>query len=259
VTQGEKTLFASDFTKGSEGWKAVHGDWKVQDGAFRQSGGGDNLFAIAGDPSWSEYTYTLKARKLGGAEGFLIMFQVKDEKNWVWWNIGGWSNSKHAVERSKDGSKTTLGREAGGNVETGRWYDIKVELKGGKATCSLGGKKIHSVDLGQAHGPRFYALGGKDEKTGQIIIKVVNGSATPTATTFKVSGAAGIGAKARVFTLAGEKPTGKMPVPPPTDENTLEEPTKVVPVESSFDGAGPEFRYTVKPYSLTILRLKAGK
>ena len=50
-----------------------------------------------------------------------------------------------------------------------------------------------------------------------------------------------------------------MPVAPPTDANTLDEPAKVVPVESSFDGAGPEFKYTVKPYSLTILRVEAGK
>ena len=38
-----------------------------------------NLRAIAGDKSWKDYTLTLKARKLGGAEGFLILFNVQDE------------------------------------------------------------------------------------------------------------------------------------------------------------------------------------
>ena len=34
---------------------------------LRQNGNADNVRAIAGDKSWTDYTYTLKARKLGGA------------------------------------------------------------------------------------------------------------------------------------------------------------------------------------------------
>ena len=68
----------------------------------------------------------------------------------------------------------------------------------------------------------------------------------PLDTTIRITGAAKLKPKARVITLAGDQPS---------DENTLEDPTKVVPVESTFDGVAPEFNYTLKPYSLTILRI----
>ncbi|KAB2639937.1 MAG: hypothetical protein DVB25_04755 [Verrucomicrobia bacterium] len=92
----------------------------------------------------------------------------------------------------------------------------------------------------------LYALGGKDETTGQIIIKALNPGATAMETVFKINGAEKLKPKARVVTLAGEKPG---------DENTLDEPNKVVPVESTFDGVAPQFQYTLKPYSLTVLRI----
>ncbi|HEY3320355.1 MAG TPA: alpha-L-arabinofuranosidase C-terminal domain-containing protein [Planctomycetota bacterium] len=246
VTQGDKTLFASDFSKGTEGWKLSGSSWKVQDGALRQTGNGNGDRATTCDVNWTDYTYTLKARKTGGAEGFLIAFHVQDEKNLVWWNIGGWGNKRHGIEQHKDGGKHPLGNSVDGSIETGKWYDIKVDVKAGKAECSIDGKVVQTVNLvAQSSRQRFYALGGKDEKTGQIIIKAVNGTAGAVETTFKISGAEKISPKARVITLSGQ----------PTDENSLDEPTKVAPVESSFDGAGAEFKYSVKPYSLTIFRL----
>jgi alpha-L-arabinofuranosidase len=103
-----------------------------------------------------------------------------------------------------------------------------------------------SLADGAAPKPGVYALGGRDEKSGQIIIKAVNPGSEPLDTTIRIEGAKKLKPKARVITLAGEKPT---------DENTLDKPNQVVPVESLFEGVGPEFRYTLKPYSLTILRI----
>jgi alpha-L-arabinofuranosidase len=45
----------------------------------------------------------------------------------------------------------------------------------------------------------------------------------------------------------------------PADENTLDEPTRVVPVEKIIENAGARFKHTFPPNSLTILRLKASK
>ena len=94
VTKGDQTLFAGDFSKDSEGWKTVHGQWKVKDGALQQTSNDSDCLATAGDPSWTDYTLTLKARKLGGNEGFLIIFNVQDENELMWWNLGGWGNTK---------------------------------------------------------------------------------------------------------------------------------------------------------------------
>jgi len=250
VEQDGKTLFACDFGKGTEGWKLLGGDWKAREGALRQSSRDSNVRATTGDPDWTDYTYTLKARKTGGDEGFLVMFQVKNEQDFTWWNIGGWGNTRHAIEQSVVGAKRQVGDSPTGSVETGRWYDIKVEVKGNELACYLDGKLIQRGKLEPQTLPGIYALGGKNEKTGQIIIKAVNPGSAPLNTTFRIEGAAKLKPKARVLTLASAKPT---------DENTLDEPNKVVPVELAFEGAAPEFQYSLKPYSLTIFRIDTAR
>ena len=70
VTRNGKVLYQSDFAAGTDGWKFLNGDWTVQDDALRQTSSAVNIRAIVGDKSWNNYTYSLKARKLGGAEGF---------------------------------------------------------------------------------------------------------------------------------------------------------------------------------------------
>ena len=242
-----RTLYQSDFAKGTAGWQLVSGEWKTLDGALRQSAGGDNLMAIAGDPAWTDYTLTLKARKLGGSEGFLILFNVRDPQNMAHWNIGGWGNSRFALETKDGGSNNEFGKGPATGIETNRWYDIKIEVQGGNVSCYLDGKPIQKAKLPSPRSKAgLFALGGKDNKSGQIIIKALNPGATPLDTTIRIEGSAKLNPKARVITLAGEKPT---------DENTLDDPNKVIPVESTFDGVAPEFHYQLKPYSLTIFRI----
>jgi len=140
VTRGDKALLQCDFAAGTKGWKLNGGDWKVQDGALRQTGGGDNLRAITGDAKWTDYTYTLKARKTGGAEGFIILFGLENETDKSWWNIGGWRNTGHAIQMPGGGSQVVKG-----SIETGRWYDIKVEVKGSGVKCYLDGKLVQEA------------------------------------------------------------------------------------------------------------------
>ncbi|HWI57039.1 MAG TPA: alpha-L-arabinofuranosidase C-terminal domain-containing protein, partial [Bacillota bacterium] len=69
VTRGNETLFTCDFASGTKGWKLHGGDWSAKAGALQQKGLGENIRAFAGDRKWNNYTYSLKARKLGGEEG----------------------------------------------------------------------------------------------------------------------------------------------------------------------------------------------
>ncbi|MCX6133766.1 MAG: hypothetical protein NTU47_08140 [Ignavibacteriales bacterium] len=74
VVRGGKTLYQSDFETNAKGWLPLGGEWKLVNDAMRQSEGGSKRMALFGDSTWTDYTYTLKARKIGGAEGFLILF-----------------------------------------------------------------------------------------------------------------------------------------------------------------------------------------
>ena len=97
-------LFADDFVDASQ-WSARGGTWRTADGAYIQAASGVDRRSYAGNINWSNYTLSLKATKLSGAEGFLIMFGRRDDGNFFWWNLGGWGNTQHAIEKSVNGSR----------------------------------------------------------------------------------------------------------------------------------------------------------
>lgn len=248
VTRDGHNLYESDFTSGSAGWKPFGGDWSVRDGALRQSDDGTDRRTTTGDPSWSDYTYGFKARKLAGVEGFLAMFLVRDDANWVWWNIGGFGNGCCALEQCVDGAKSLVGLPVPFHVETGRWYDVRMEVAGSLIRCFLDGKLIETAEIGTA--PTLFATAGFDRSKSQLVVKVVNASAEPADALLKIDGLKGVAPRGESITLCGEKPT---------DENTLEEPNKVTPVSASFGNAGEDTRYSFRPYSVTVLRLDVGQ
>jgi alpha-L-arabinofuranosidase len=239
VTRGNETLFACDFADGTRGWRLRGGDWTAGAGALQQKDLAENVRAFAGDKSWSNYTYSLKARKLGGAEGFLIPFLVKDEEAKAWWNIGGWGNTRHAIEM--DGISRT---DVPGRIETDRWYDIRIEVQGASVRCFLDGKLIHDVK-GQAT-KSLYAVAGLAKRTKEVILKVVNVSAVDQETDVRLEGAR-IRPTAKAIVLTSDKPE---------DENTLDQPQRIKPVTFTLKNAGAAFRHTFPAHSLTVLRLR---
>jgi alpha-L-arabinofuranosidase len=129
VEKNGQLLYASDFAKEAEGWKPEGGKWSVIDGAYRQAATAVGL-SYFGDENWSDYTLTLKARKLRGAEGFLVCFGRKGQDKY-WWNVGGWGNTEHAIEFNQN----PVGPRIAGSVEPNRWYDLKVEVSGPLIRC----------------------------------------------------------------------------------------------------------------------------
>jgi alpha-L-arabinofuranosidase len=108
------------------------------------------------------------------------------------------------------------------------------------------------IDGRQAEGsikPGLFATACRDEKSGGVIVKVVNSAAEPIDAAVKIKGAGQISGKADVTVLAGKKLA---------DENSFAETKKVAPVTSTIEIAGPDFNYTFKPWSVTVLRIAAG-
>lgn len=240
-----KVLFTSDFSKGSEGWKKLGGgSWSVQDGALRQTAEREFVRALAGDRSWSDYTLELKARKISGREGFLILFHIADDDDRIWWNLGGWENTQHAIELGEtlDGKR--------GNIETGRWYDLKVELKGTAITCWLDGKVINELKKSRASMKSLFASATRDEKSGDIIVKVVNSAAGPTETEIDLNGAGKLSGNVQATVLTGASPK---------DENTLDEPTKVSPKTETLKISGNKLTRSFPGNSFTVLRIPSAK
>jgi alpha-L-arabinofuranosidase len=246
VTRGDRILFRGDFSRGLGGWNPAHGSWTAESGAARQTGGETDCRLLAGDASWGDYTYSLKARKLGGAEGFLVMFHVKDQGNWVWWNLGGWGNVRHALEICRNGDKSSPGEDVPGRIETGRWYDIRIELQGEKIRCYLDGKLIQEAVQMSASLSPVHAVASRVAASGEVLLKLVNASASRVATRIGLEGVGKLQSTAAALVLRGG----------PADENSVEEPVKVAPVTETVEHVSDDFLYTMPPQSLVILRLK---
>jgi alpha-L-arabinofuranosidase len=238
VEKDGQALFASDFSKGSDQWKTDGGDWSVVDGAYRQ---GDEAVGLSyvGDENWTDCTISLKARKISGPEGFLIVFGHKGSDKY-WWNVGGWGNQERAIEFNQ----TEVGRHVPGSVETGRWYNLKIQITGRRIQCFLDGKLIH--DVAAPTSDHFFALAGRDDRNGEMVLKTINVSRNSVSGRVNLSGSSRFGGKARLITLSSERLT---------DNNSLDQPSKVAPVESTLETAGDHFSYQFPPNSLTIVRV----
>jgi alpha-L-arabinofuranosidase len=221
------------------------GNWSGPTNDLTQTG--SDTPALYTDPQadWTDYTYDVQARKTGGAEGFLIMFHVRDSKDYLWWNVGGWRNTLTQIERSVDGSKQPIGTAAPMTVETGRWYDIKVVLSGTDVKCFLDGKLVTEVtDTRASPAPDIFASASINKKTNEVYVHVVNIADTSKEISFDLGkGATATGG------ANGEVLTG-----PLSAINSISDPNNIVPVAFKI-APGTPLTYTAPPDSVSVLRL----
>ena len=85
-----------------------------------------------------------------------------------------------------------------------------------------------------------------DAEAGEVVLKIVNVAGEAQTATIDLQGARPSGAEMKVTVLAGESLD---------DENTIAEPTKIVPRETTETVASMRFDYECEPYSLTVLRI----
>jgi len=248
VTHDGTTLLAGDFTNAMQGWNARGGDWSAQDGVLTQSSLDNDVRATAGDRTWTDYTYELKARKTGGAEGFLILFHVQSGDRYIWWNLGGWGNTRTVLERGENGAKSEFGPVATNTIETGRWYDIRVELQGRSIRCFLDDKLVTEAMEGAGPQPEpVYASASGDPATGAVFLQVVNITSAPRQMEINLQGVTKVSDGAACEVLTGE----------PLDQNTIAEPEKVAPKTALLENVGPTFTHEFPAHSVSVIRLNA--
>lgn len=235
-----KVLFEDDFAGGAKNWKQLGGKWTAADGALKQTVEGEFIRALAGDRTWTDYTLELKARKIAGREGFLILFHNTGDDDRTWWNLGGWANTQHALEL---GGTVDPHRA---QIETNRWYDIKIVLTGERVQCYLDGKLIHDAKNARHRVAETFASASLDEAANEVIVKVVNTTRKGTETTLNLPGMSTGSREVKQIVLTADTPTA---------ENSLENPTSVAPKSSTFTLDGNQLKRQFPGNSLTVLRI----
>jgi alpha-L-arabinofuranosidase len=211
----------------------------VENGVYAQKNPEGEFWTYFGT-DYQDFTLHAKARKLSGAEGFLVSVGNADGGR-VQFNIGGWGNTTHAIQANN----AVVGRRRG-KIESNRWYDIRVETTGRVVKAYLDNELMMTETLPRVD--TVLATSGKDEKTGEIILKVVNNGPEAAPMDLTLDGVTTVDPSATLTVLTSANPN---------DENTFENPNRIVPKTTRIDGVAKKFRREFPPYSLSILRIKA--
>ncbi len=192
------------------------------------------------------YTIRMKAKELEGFKGFKIIFGRKDEKNQMFWCLGGWANADSLIGEDIDGRNSCLIQNAR-NIEAGRLYELEIRVRGRKIETYVDGKSELSIESKPLVIEPLYTSISEDEKTGDVLIKLVNLSdkAQEIMICFpeqKIKGWSGMVYKMEETDLNAE--------------NSFEQPLRVSPVEEMVEIADRDFTWKLEKTSLQVLRLK---
>lgn len=247
-------LYQNDFSENNlDEWSGKGGgSWGItEQGTLKQSNESSfNNDQYVGASNWQDYTYSLRAKKISGNEGFIIPFAVRSLDTYAQFNIGGYGNTVTTVDSIVKGVNSRLS-ETQTVVQSNRWYEIKIVVHGNRYECYLDGKFECAGAVPKSYGP-VYTTSSFDNETGDIILKMVNGTQNAQDIDIKLkNNPYAVNPVADMIRLAHN---GSV-----EDQNSIDEPEKIIPTETQYTGVGNEFTMYLPAYSFTILRLHTKK
>ena len=223
----------------------ITGEWQLMpEGHVSQTSDREQCVAMVKAPVSDHYTIKCKARKDGGYEGFMIVFNYVDPQHYCWVNFGGWGNTAHAIEQIGGGGKIQTAMKPGSVVE-GKWYDVTLTVAGDSVKAWLDDELVFDEVLMQNTSLGVFSSATIDETTGELIVKVVNSQEEGTTArlniqNFNVRSASLI----RLRASDGE------------DENSLQNPTNIYPTHHELSPECNSIEVELPAYSLNIIRIK---
>jgi alpha-L-arabinofuranosidase len=226
-------------------WRVRRGDFRVQADLYQQLDVTQTPALSVSTVSFQDnvVTYRARAKKTGGSEGFLVVFGYQDSDNYYWWNVGGWSNTQHGIERLKNGHKSLL-IQKGGRIQSDTWYDLKVELHPDHCIrCYLDNQLVfdhreHDEEFG------ISVSATRDNNTNELMLKLVNPAEHGVEAAVKLEGVSGVSLSAQVTVLSGDKHA----------KNTIEDLNRIVPVTRVLK-VNKEFTYRIPAMSVQVIRM----
>lgn len=223
-------------------WDVLQGEFAADDGKYAQRNR-DIEAAVSIAPekaTGGNEVFRVRARKTGGNEGFLLVFGYEGPDNYYWWNVGGWGNTEHGLERRVMGQSERI-ITTRGKIENNRWYDLRVQLSPGRIRCYVDNKLVHDfrpTPLEPRVSPTF------DKAAGELIVKMVNPADDTVPAKLRLHGQLHLNSDASLITLAG--PAGA------ANSVDLE---SIRPVQSTLPAA-ETMSIDLPPTSVQVLRVK---
>jgi len=245
----DKLIYRDDF-KTLENWDFPGvGAWRVENGVLQQTQQGPSpSMLLLKTPELATGRVTLKARRVGGNEGFLLFFNASNIDRFLFCNFGAAGNTFHAIQDrgSPEGTAFRGGQHTQGKIDNERWYDITLTVARDRAEVALDGKKVSDASV--QYLPSFFATAGYERDEKSIVVKATNYQKEPVRAEVSLQGVNRVGARGKHIVISSGKPS---------DENTLESPRSIVPREQPLTNCASRFSVTLAPYSVNLLKIPA--
>jgi alpha-L-arabinofuranosidase len=226
-----------------EGWTAV-----LSDTAEARLAGTDKRFERLDVVDWSSYTLYATAVRTGGPKGFVLSFGQSDDDNRLYWEISGWQNQDSMISSRVNGRGSCLTQSLF-TVENDVTYKLALEVSGRKIRAFINGELMHETEDKIAVIQPLYYSSSTEDATGDTIVKVVNMQEAAVCAEIALED---LQAADGVRHVVSYELSGHLP----QDENSFEQPQKIVPVQSEFSFDGSGFTQTFPAHSMTVLRIR---
>ncbi len=94
----------------------------------------------------------------------------------------------------------------------------------------------------------LFSQAGYDRASNEVVIKTTNYHAQPVVAEIELAGAERVAATGRHLLIKSTSPS---------DQNTLDQPLRIVPAEKPLESCSRKFTVTLPPYSVNLLRVPA--
>lgn len=248
ITDADGRVVASDLLSSLAAWDVPgRGQWTAKDGVVTQSDAGLGPASLFWQQPLRTGRVTVKARRTGGSEGFLLFFGADGPERFLFCNYGAAGNQFSAIQgAAAEGIATKVGGERRGPIENGRWYELTLIVTETSAEMLLDGQRVSRIEAEAL--PEFFATAGYLREEGEVVVKATNYGKAPLSTTIRLANAKAVGPRGRHILIAGSGPDA---------ENSLDRPDRIRPVETPLLDCGPSLVVTLPPHSVQVLRIPA--
>lgn len=243
-----KLVYSDDFAT-LDGWQEpVRGNWSVEDGILSQSDlGASPSMILLKTPELKTGKVTLKARRADGREGFLMFFNTHGIDRYMFCNYGAAGNRHLAIQgRPAEGCSMLGGKATDRAIEKDRWYEISLEVAKDSARMYLDGQLVADSRVERLNS--LFSQAGYDHQDKEVVVKVTNYHGQPVEANIELAGAKRVGKTGRHLLIRSDSPS---------DQNTLDNPRRIVPSEKPLEGCSKKSSVVLPPYSVNLLRVPA--
>jgi alpha-L-arabinofuranosidase len=251
LDENGKLLFRDHFEHTGQWEKPVEGQWSFEGGVLKQSDpemAAARIFLKSVRLSTGEIR--VKARRTGGSEGFLVYLNVEKDDRFFFANYGAAGNTFSEMQAwgAPEGYAYKSVKSTPGAIENNRWYDLRIVITRNRAEMYLDGQLLSTAMLVPME--TVFSIAGYDREKEMLVVKMVNYNAGSVNADIRLNGAVSVGAKGRHILIRSDRVT---------DENNLDEPLKIVPVEQELGNCSDHFSVSVPGQSVNVLLIPVKK